>query len=56
MIGVEKIKDTLPRGYISTNIPAATWAVFESVGALPEATHDLIRRIFTVWILPQESA
>ncbi|MCC5464013.1 AraC family transcriptional regulator [Pelosinus baikalensis] len=50
MIGVEKIKDTLPKGYVSTNIPATTWAIFESVGALPEATHDLIRRIFTEWM------
>lgn len=47
MIGIEKIKDCLPNGYISTTIPAATWAVFESVGALPEASHDLLRRIFT---------
>jgi AraC family transcriptional regulator len=50
MIGVEEIKDCLPNGYISTNIPAATWAVFESVGALPEAPHDLLRRIFTEWM------
>jgi len=50
MIGVEEIKDTLPRGYISATIPAATWAVFESVGALPEAIQDLNRRIFTEWM------
>lgn len=50
MIGVEEIKDTLPRGYVSATIPAATWAVFESVGALPEAIQDLTRRIFTEWL------
>lgn len=50
MIGVEEIKDTLPRGYISSTIPAATWAVFESVGALPDAIQDLNRRIFTEWM------
>ena len=50
MIGVEEIKDTLPKGYISATIPAATWAVFESVGALPEAIQDLTRRIFTEWM------
>lgn len=50
MIGVEEIKDTLPKGYISASIPAATWAVFESVGALPEAIQDLTRRIFTEWL------
>jgi AraC family transcriptional regulator len=50
MIGVEEIKDTLPKRYISATIPAATWAVFESVGALPEAIQDLTRRIFTEWL------
>jgi len=50
MIGVEEIKDTLPKGYISASIPAATWVVFESVGALPEAIQDLTRRIFTEWL------
>lgn len=50
MIGVEKIKDTLPKGYISATIPAATWAIFESVGPLPEAIQDLTRRIFSEWM------
>nr|WP_312890833.1 effector binding domain-containing protein [Clostridium thailandense] len=50
MIGVEEIKDNLPEGYVSAIIPAATWAVFESVGALPEAIQDLTRRIFTEWL------
>lgn len=49
MIGVETPKDTLPKGYASVTIPAATWAVFESVGPLPGAIQDLIRRIFTEW-------
>ncbi|MBC8059097.1 MAG: AraC family transcriptional regulator [Clostridiaceae bacterium] len=50
MIGVEKIKDTLPKGYVSATIPAATWAVFESIGPLPEAIHDVTRRIFSEWM------
>lgn len=50
MIGVEEIEDKLPKGYVSAIIPAATWAVFESVGALPEAIQDLNRRIFTEWL------
>jgi AraC family transcriptional regulator len=50
MIGVEEIKDNLPKGYLSATIPAATWAVFESIGALPEAIQDLTRRIFTEWL------
>lgn len=45
-IGIEKINEVLPRGYTSVNIPPATWAVFESVGSLPEALHDIVRRIF----------
>lgn len=50
MIGVEGIKDILPKGYVSATIPAATWAVFESVGPLPEAIQDLTKRIFTEWL------
>lgn len=50
MMAVEETKDTIPKGYVSTIIPAATWAVFESVGALPEAIQDLTRRIFTEWL------
>ncbi|MCB8814691.1 effector binding domain-containing protein [Desulfosporosinus sp. SRJS8] len=49
IVGVEEIKDTLPKGYVSANIPAATWAVFESVGALPETLTDIIRRIYSEW-------
>jgi AraC family transcriptional regulator len=50
MIAVEKIKETLPKGYISATIPAATWAVFEAIGPLPEAIQDITRRIFTEWM------
>jgi AraC family transcriptional regulator len=50
MIGIREFKGTLPQGYSATEIPAMTWAVFESVGALPEATHSLLRRIFTEWM------
>lgn len=49
MIAIEKIEDTLPSDFVSTTIPAATWAVFESVGALPDAIQDLTQRIFTEW-------
>lgn len=49
MIAVEKQEDTLPEGYSAVTIPAATWAVFESVGALPAAIQDVTRRIFTEW-------
>jgi AraC family transcriptional regulator len=49
MMGIEKIKDTLPKGYTSVTIPAETWAVFESVGPLPGAIGDITRRIFAEW-------
>lgn len=47
MIAVEKIKEPLPEGYASIAIPAATWAVFESIGPVLEAEHDIVRRIFS---------
>ncbi|MCT8977849.1 AraC family transcriptional regulator [Clostridium sp. CX1] len=50
MIAVEEIKDPLPKGYISATIPAATWAVFESVGPVPESLHELLRRIYSEWM------
>lgn len=50
MIGVEKIKEPIPKGYVSATIPAATWAVFESIGPLPEAIQDITRRIFSEWM------
>ena len=49
IVGVEEIKDTLRKGYVSANIPDTTWAVFESVGALPETLIDIIRRIYSEW-------
>ncbi|MCE5287287.1 MAG: AraC family transcriptional regulator [Pelosinus sp.] len=50
MIAVENITEDLPEGYISVQIPAAMWAVFESIGALPQAAQELTRRIFTEWL------
>ncbi len=48
-IGVEKSGNTVPRGLKLINIPAATWAIFESKGAFPKAIHDLEDRIFRDW-------
>ena len=50
MIAIEEIQDTIPKGYISAIIPAATWAAFESVGQMPKAAHDLLRRIYSEWM------
>ena len=37
LIAVEKTQRAAPAGFVEKNIPAATWAVFESVGSMPEA-------------------
>lgn len=50
MIAIEEIQDTIPKEYGVAVIPAATWAAFESVGPMPEAAHDLLRRIYSEWM------
>jgi len=30
-------------------IPSSTWAIFESVGAMPDAIQDVWKRIFSEW-------
>lgn len=50
MIGVEGNNQPLPEGCVSTVIPAATWAIFEAVGALPKSIQDLLPRILTEWM------
>lgn len=50
MIAIEGIQGTIPKGYVSAVIPAATWAAFESVGPMPEAAHNLLRRIYSEWM------
>lgn len=49
MIAVEKIDGPLPEGFVSVTVPAATWAVFEAVGPLPDANQDVVKRIFSEW-------
>ena len=48
-IGVEKSVEPVPKGLEITHVPAARWAIFESVGAFPKAIHDLEDRIFRDW-------
>ncbi len=50
MIAIEEIQDTIPKEYGVAVIQAATWAAFESVGPMPEAAHDLLRRIYSEWM------
>ena len=47
LIAVEKEGAPPPDGFVEKEIPAATWAVFESVGALPDAIQKVWGRIFS---------
>ena len=48
-IGVEDTKGLLPEGFTQKEIPAATWAIFETVGAMPDAMQNLSKRIYGEW-------
>lgn len=48
-VGVEKPGIQVPESYEVVHVPAATWAIFESIGTLPETIHDLEDRIFQEW-------
>lgn len=39
-----------PQGMARKVIPAATWAVFEAVGAMPHAIQEVWQRIYTEWL------
>lgn len=49
MIGTEVSKETGAPGLVKREIPAATWAVFTSVGPMPGAIQDVWNRIFQEW-------
>ena len=48
-IGVKPQHGEDPGTFIETEIPASTWAVFESVGAMPNAIQNVWKRIFSEW-------
>ncbi|MEK4854501.1 AraC family transcriptional regulator [Paenibacillus sp. FSL H7-0756] len=48
-IGVEGTPQTDAQGYETTVIPAASWAVFRSEGALPHAIQGVWQRIYQEW-------
>lgn len=50
MIATEGTCQELPENCVMATIPAATWAVFDSVGPIPEAVQTLTRRIFSEWL------
>jgi AraC family transcriptional regulator len=46
-IGVEHTRGTVPEGMIEKEIPAATWAVFESIGPMPSPLNLFIIHILS---------
>ena len=48
-IGVEKPEGADTEGFDVIHIPAATWAIFESVGPMPKAIQDVTVQIFQEW-------
>ena len=49
-IAVEKIGDTIPIGFEVIQIPAATWAIFDVIGSMPDAMLDANKRIYGEWL------
>ncbi|WP_010250833.1 AraC family transcriptional regulator [Acetivibrio cellulolyticus] len=49
MLAIEKTKEPIPEGYVIERIPAATWAVFEAVGPMPESLQNVEMRVFSEW-------
>lgn len=48
-ISVSTDKET-PVGMVEYTIPECTWAIFECIGALPDAIQNLYRRIMNEWL------
>lgn len=48
-IGVATGKET-PTGMVEYTVPECTWAIFECVGAMPEAIQSLQKRIISEWL------
>lgn len=49
MIAIEKSIGDVPENFVEKEIPASTWAVFESIGPIPEAIQGVWKRIFSEW-------
>lgn len=49
LIAVEKPEGPLPEDLTQKEIPAATWAIFESVGPMPDAIQKVWQRIYSEW-------
>ncbi|RPF53943.1 AraC family transcriptional regulator [Aquisalibacillus elongatus] len=49
IIAIEKPEYEPMDGLVEKHVPSATWAVFESVGAMPDAIKNVWQRIFSEW-------
>ncbi|MBM7614936.1 AraC family transcriptional regulator [Alkaliphilus hydrothermalis] len=49
VVAAEKLNGDVPNHMIEKEIPASTWAVFESIGPMPTAIQDVIKRIYSEW-------
>jgi len=48
-IGIEKASGKSLEGFETIRIPEETWAVFDSIGPMPDALQDVTRKIFSEW-------
>jgi AraC family transcriptional regulator len=48
-IGAEKNIDVLPTDWEEKVIPAASWAVFESIGLLPDSIQKVWEKVYSEW-------
>jgi AraC family transcriptional regulator len=46
MIAAENTGGAIPDGYVERTIPAASWAIFEASGAMPEAIQNVWGKIW----------
>ena len=49
VIAIEKQQDSVVNGFVEKEIPASTWAVFESVGPIPGSIQKVWERIYSEW-------
>lgn len=49
VIACEKTVEEIPKDLIEKEIPASTWAIFESIGAMPNAIQAVWKYIYSEW-------
>ncbi len=48
-VGVEAAVREVPKDFEVIHVPAARWAIFDSIGPMPGAIQDLTKRIINEW-------